>query len=154
MAPAVPEPHQGTSYNPAQDAYSELFGRAIQAEEKRLAEEEEHAGIKETMENARHTLYIDVPRGAEGMMLDVPTENVVEDPVDGEGEEVIEVAPTKVPTRKTKQQRRKARKVLSEVCESLTGGRTICLPLTYSARRLMIGYERSVCLLLSTGSSL
>ena len=106
------------SYNPPQDAYSELLEKAIQAVEKQVAEEDKHMDIKEAMEAARHTLHIDVPRGAEGMTIDTLMEDTAEDPVNGEGEEVIEVVPTKILTRKTKQQRQKARKVLAEVREN------------------------------------
>ena len=116
MAPAVSNPHRGTSYNPPHDAYSELLKTAIQAEQKRAAKEEEYTEIKETMESARRVLHFDAPRGAEGMTIDMPVEDIAEDPVDGEGKEVIEVVPIKVPTRKTKQQKRKARKDLAEVC--------------------------------------
>jgi len=156
MAPAVSDPHRGISYNPPQDAYSELLETAIQAEQKRVAEEEEYAKTKDEMENARHVLPIDAPRGAEGMTIDTPMEDAAEDPLDGEGEEVIEVIPTKVPMRKTKQQRRKARRVLAEVREGLVGGWTVYLRvlLACSARRRRTGYEKSVCLLLSTVSSL
>ena len=119
MAPAVSDPHRGISYNPPQDAYSELLETAIQAAQKQVAEEDKHMDIKETMEAARYTVHIDVPRGAEGMTIDTLMEDTAEDPVNGEGEEVIEVVPTKILTRKTKQQRQKARKVLAEVCENL-----------------------------------
>ena len=115
MAPAVSDPHRGTSYNPPQDAYSELLETAIQVVQKQVAEEDKHKDIKETMEAARHTVHIDVPRGAEGMTIDTLKEDTAEDPVTGEEGEVIEVVPTKILTRKTKQQRRKARKVLTEV---------------------------------------
>lgn len=118
MAPAVSDPHRGTSYNPPQDAYSELLKTAIQAEQKRVAEEEQYAEIKEAMESARHVLHIDAPRGAVGMTIDIPLDDI-EGPVAGEGEGVVEVVPTKVPTRKTKQQKRKARKDHAEVCELL-----------------------------------
>jgi len=118
MAPAVSDPHQGTSYNPPHDAYSELLETAIQAVQKQVAEEDKHMGVKETMEAARRTLHIDVPRGAEGMKIDMPMEDTVEDAVIGEEGEVIEVVPTKILTRKTKQQRRKAQKVLTEVREN------------------------------------
>jgi len=121
MAPAVSDPHRGTSYNPPQDAYSELLETAIQAEQKQVAEEDKHTNIKEAMEAARHTLHIDVPRGAEGMTIDT-LEDTEEDLVNGEGEQIIEVVSTKRVTRKTKQQRRKARKVLAEVRESLVEG--------------------------------
>lgn len=119
MAPAVSDPHRGTSYNPPQDAYSELLETAIQVVQKQVAEEDKHKDIKETMEAARYTVHIDVPRGAEGMTIDTPMEDRAEDPPSGEEEEVIEVVPTKILTRKTKQQRRKARKVLTEVRENL-----------------------------------
>lgn len=135
MVPAVSDPHRGTSYNPPQDAYSELLKTAIEVEQKRAAEEEEYAEIKETMESARRVLHIDAPRGAEGMTIDIPLEDIAEDPVDGGGEEVIEVAPTKVPARKTKQQKRKARKSLAEVCKFFMEGQSLCLPLVCSARR-------------------
>ena len=75
--------------------------------------------IKEAMEAARYTVHFDVPRGAEGMTIDTLMEDTAEDPVNGEGEDIIEVVPTKIFTRKTKQQRQKARKVLAEVRENL-----------------------------------
>lgn len=49
---------------------------------------------------------------AEGMILDVPDEDAVED-------EITESVPVKLPARKTKQQRRKAEKVLAEVANVL-----------------------------------
>jgi nucleolar protein 53 len=122
MAPAVSDPHRGTSYNPPQDAYTELLEMAIQAEQKQVAEEDKHIVIKEAIEAARRVLHIDVPRGAVGMTIDTPMGDTAEDPVNGEGEEVIEVVPANILTRKTKQQRRKARKVLAEVRERLVGG--------------------------------
>jgi nucleolar protein 53 len=118
MAPAVSDPHRGTSYNPPQDAYSELLETAIQAVQRQVAEEDKHMDIKEAMEASRHTLRIDVPRGAEGMTIDTLIEDTAEVPIIGEEGEAIEVVPMKILTRKTKQQRRKAGKILAEVREN------------------------------------
>ncbi|KAG6836114.1 hypothetical protein H0H93_011226 [Arthromyces matolae] len=50
---AVPEPHQGTSYNPTVESHQDLLLKAHEAEEKRLRELDKHAEVKKKMENAR-----------------------------------------------------------------------------------------------------
>lgn len=112
-APAIPSPHQGVSYNPPIDAYKELLDEAIKVEEKKEAEAKKYEAIKSTMDSARRPVYgYEVPV-AEGMIIDVP-----EDEADPEESELQQesMVPNKVARRKTQQQRRKAQRVLEEVC--------------------------------------
>ncbi|KAG7445321.1 P60-like protein [Guyanagaster necrorhizus] len=104
--PAVVEPHLGTSYNPPADAHRELLLKAHGIEEKRIAEAEKLAEVKHRMENAR-VGEDDGNSGVPGMKVDIATT------VDEE-EEPSETFSKPAPERKTKQQRRKAAKVLAE----------------------------------------
>jgi len=113
-APAVSSPHQGTSYNPPIDAYKELLRDAIEMEEKKEVEAKKYDAIKATMDSARRTIHgYDVPV-AEGMILDVPGDEIGQKEAEPQEEFTV---PHKVPERKTRQQRQRALRVLEEVGE-------------------------------------
>ncbi|KAK0447200.1 hypothetical protein EV421DRAFT_1733755 [Armillaria borealis] len=104
--PAVVEPHLGTSYNPPADAYHELLLKAHEIEEKRISDAEKLMEVKTRMEKAR----VDVDDGSSGvprMKVDIAT-------AVKEEQEPVEIFSKPAPERKTKQQRRKAAKVLAE----------------------------------------
>jgi nucleolar protein 53 len=62
--PAIPEPHQGTSYNPPDDAHKDLLVQAYNLEEKRLKEEEKLAELRQKMDQANASVVIEgVPAG-------------------------------------------------------------------------------------------
>ncbi|KAF4607840.1 hypothetical protein EYR40_000176 [Pleurotus pulmonarius] len=108
-APAIAEPHQGTSYNPLASAYQDLLLKAHETEERRVNEIAKVAAVKDKMAEARDNdddaENIGLPRG---MKLDIP----LEDDVEAQGEVLI--LPKKQPERKTKAQRNKAAKALAE----------------------------------------
>ncbi len=105
--PAVVEPHLGTSYNPPADAHRELLLKAHEIEEKRISEAEKLAEVKTRMEKARVDAD-DGNSGVPGMKVDIA-------PAVEEEQEPAEIFSKPAPERKTKQQRRKAAKVLAEV---------------------------------------
>ncbi|GJE86349.1 Nop53 domain-containing protein [Phanerochaete sordida] len=106
--PAVRSPHEGTSYNPPVAAHTSLLQKAVEAEEKRVREEEELKRTKERIERMRKTALADVVPGlAPGM--------TVQEVVDEEGaQETGEVPAKKIPERKTKAERKKAEKLRAE----------------------------------------
>jgi len=108
--PAITEPHQGTSYNPAASAHQELLLKAHKIEERRVKEAERLAEAKLRTEQAKFGEPELVDEGsAPGMMLDKI--QVVEE--SGDDTEVFR-APKKVLARKTKAQRNKAARLLAE----------------------------------------
>ncbi|KAF8713555.1 hypothetical protein AX14_012935 [Amanita brunnescens Koide BX004] len=107
-APAVAEPHQGTSYNPSFEAYQELLLQAHEKEGKRVREAEKFSDIKEKI--SKLELADEDETVAPGMKLDVVTTEL-EERVDGEA---YIVSPKKVSERKTKLQRQKAARHLAE----------------------------------------
>jgi nucleolar protein 53 len=109
-APAVSDPHQGTSYNPPVEAYQELLDTAIQAETKRAAEDERYTAIKNTMQSARRPVHDNEVPAAEGMIIDIPDKD--EDNEPATNEIAVSAKPTK---RKTRQQKAKALKASMEV---------------------------------------
>ncbi|KAJ7578394.1 ribosome biogenesis protein Nop53/GLTSCR2 [Mycena floridula] len=105
-APAIAEPHQGTSYNPPVNAHQELLLKAHEIEEKRVNDAAKMAEFKAKIDSAWHVPQ-DPPGVPPGMRVDV----VPAQDLDEEEEEVIAKP---MPERKTKQQRRKAARVLAE----------------------------------------
>ena len=113
---AVAQPHEGTSYNPPVSSHQQLLQAANDVEEKREADIEKYAGVKQIMEAARYVVReSEDDHAAPGMKLDLPGEDVEEDIAPEEEGEVVTVANPSLPSRKTKQQRRKAARVLDEV---------------------------------------
>ncbi|KAH8827134.1 ribosome biogenesis protein Nop53/GLTSCR2 [Flagelloscypha sp. PMI_526] len=109
-AAAVSAPHQGTSYNPAVDAYQSLLLEAHEKEIERVKSEEELEAFKQKMLLARQGTW-EGP-GPSGMIIP----EIVEDDEDVVEEESF----TKpAPGRKTKQQRQKAARRLAEKREQL-----------------------------------
>lgn len=110
--PAVEEPHQGSSYNPPVSAHQELLRSAHEIEEQRFKTAEEHKIIRDRVASARHVENEEndgfLPTG---MSLDPLNEDDVELEESADGEDKV----SKLPTRKTKQQRRKAEKQRVEV---------------------------------------
>lgn len=107
--PAVPSPHEGTSYNPPVAAHTSLLRQAVEAEEKRAREEEELKRTKEKLEQARRVAQAEAVEGtAQGMAV-----QAAEDA--NEEQETGEVSAKKIPERKTKQERKKAEKLRAEV---------------------------------------
>lgn len=110
--PAVSEPHPGISYNPPVNAHQELIAHAAAEEEKRLKEQDNLAKVKIKMEEARleNSDAIGTSRGAPGMKIDEPLD---EDVKEEEADNAI-VKPLSL-QRKTKAQRNREAKLLSEV---------------------------------------
>jgi len=109
--PAIVEPHQGTSYNPPVDAHHELLLKAVAIEEKRLQDAERMAEVKKKMEAAKLTQGV--------ADITVPAGMVVQRIEDGNELDNVEESLTssrKLPERKTKTQKNRAIRVLSEVC--------------------------------------
>jgi len=109
--PAIVEPHQGTSYNPPVDAHHELLLKAAAIEEKRLQDAERMAEVKKKMEAAKLTQGV--------ADITVPAGMVVQKIEDGDELDNVEESLTssrKLPERKTKSQKNRAIRVLTEVC--------------------------------------
>lgn len=118
--PAVIAPHAGTSYNPPVDAHTELVLAAGAECEKELQDSEKYGGVKEKAEEARVSRAVEAENedGKEtfmGMKVDVPGADAVED--DDEVTKGSAVPVKKLPSRKTKQQRKKALLQKAEVCQ-------------------------------------
>lgn len=116
--PAVAAPHEGTSYNPPMQAYTELLLEAHQQEEKRVQEAERLAEVKRRMENASVELDIERQEAensgvAVGMKLDVPGDEE-EDNKEEDGEGGTPLEKKKVPKRKTTAQKKKKVALLAE----------------------------------------
>lgn len=107
---AIPEPHQGTSYNPPLDAHTELILKANAVEEQRAKEAERLIEVKERI--GRAIGVVDTQDGVpEGMVVD--DREVDDEEMEMEdGEKPIK---GKVPERKTKQQKAKAARQRAEV---------------------------------------
>ena len=109
--PAIVEPHQGTSYNPPVDAHHELLLKAVAIEEKRLQDAERMAEVKKKMETAKLTQGV--------ADITVPAGMVVQRIEDGDELDNVDESLTssrKLPERKTKSQKNRAIRVLTEVC--------------------------------------
>jgi nucleolar protein 53 len=109
--PAITEPHQGTSYNPPAEAHRELLLQAHEKEERRIREAEKLAEVKEKIESARREVEEVNPAVAPGMKVD----EIVHDEADLD-EDSEEIPGKKPPPRKTQSQRKKAARLLAEVC--------------------------------------
>ncbi|OCH90470.1 tumor suppressor protein Gltscr2 [Obba rivulosa] len=106
--PAVPSPHEGTSYNPPVISHQELLRTAVEIEERRQKDAEELEQLHAKHEQVRNLQY-EPSGGAAGMAVDEVRE-------DEKGEENTEEVrlPKKMPERKTKQERKKAEKLRAE----------------------------------------
>ncbi|CAL1709723.1 unnamed protein product [Somion occarium] len=106
--PAVPAPHEGTSYNPPVTSHQSLLLTAHEIEAKRVKEAEEMRQVRDKVEEARKVAQQE--GGVLGMKLDESREQEDAE-VDGEDK----TRPTKkIPERKTKQERIKAAKRQAE----------------------------------------
>ena len=110
--PAIVQPHQGSSYNPIETAHRELLLTAHEVEQHHEAAAAKFAGVKERMAAAQRTVIDEAEaRGAPDMLIDSNESS----PEAHDGAEKDAVPLSKVPARKTQQQRRKAAKLLAEV---------------------------------------
>ncbi|KAI0357644.1 P60-like protein [Trametes cingulata] len=113
--PAVPSPHEGTSYNPPLTAHQQLLRAAHEKEEQKLKSAEEVEALKAQLDKARKVAAAEAAAAqgvAPGMKVDEITEDQAEEAEVAEGSEPL--PPKKMPTRKTKQQRRKAERLRAE----------------------------------------
>ncbi|KAH9990233.1 ribosome biogenesis protein Nop53/GLTSCR2 [Russula compacta] len=111
--PAVPAPHAGTSYNPPEDAHTELLRTAHDGELRRVQEEAALQEMKARILSARHADGGSGDGGAEGMLIDKPGDDGPEQH-DSAVLEGTTAAEKSVPKRKTKQQRRTAERLRAE----------------------------------------
>ncbi|KAI0943675.1 hypothetical protein AcW1_002776 [Taiwanofungus camphoratus] len=110
--PAVPAPHEGTSYNPLVTSHQELLRTAHEIEEQRLKEAEKLEQMKAKIEEGRKAASDTRAEGiALGMMVDEAQEPANEDAQDDDA--VVQPA-KKMPERKTKQERRKVERLRAE----------------------------------------
>ncbi|KAI0672234.1 P60-like protein [Trametes maxima] len=110
--PAVPSPHEGTSYNPPLTAHQQLLQAAHEKEEQRLKAGEELEALKAKLDKARTVATAEAMaalNGVPGMKID----EVAEEHAD-EDDAAEPLPPKKMPSRKTKQQRRKAERLRAE----------------------------------------
>ena len=108
--PAVPAPHEGTSYNPLVTSHQELLRTANEIEERRLKEAEKLEEAKRKMEAARVAAALELQEGvAPGMTIQpIDDADTAQDDVQG-------LPPVKkMPERKTKKERRKAERQRAE----------------------------------------
>ena len=105
--PAIPTPHQGTSYNPPVEAHQDLLRAAHAAEEEEIKRVDDGQDVHERMANARQLGDV----AQEGLPPGMTLHEVEEE----EEEETVVPLVKPAPARKTKQQRRKAQRVLEEV---------------------------------------
>ncbi|EIN14662.1 P60-like protein [Punctularia strigosozonata HHB-11173 SS5] len=108
--PAIAEPHQGVSYNPALTAHQELLRKAHEIEERRQQEAQKNEEWNARLQKIRN-LNAEVQEGVPAGM----TVEDVEANDDQSEEDTTEVpAPKKVPARKTKKDRARAAKLREE----------------------------------------
>jgi len=105
--PAIPTPHQGTSYNPPVEDHRDLLRAAHAVEEEGMKGADEGRDVHERMTRARQ--LGDVTQ--EGLPPGMALHEVEEE----EEEEAVVPLVKPAPARKTKQQRKKAQRVLDEV---------------------------------------
>ncbi|KAI9056471.1 P60-like protein [Trametes sanguinea] len=113
--PAVPSPHEGTSYNPPLTAHQQLLRAAHEKEERKLKSLEELKELQAKLDQARavSTAEAAAAQGvAPGMKIDEPVEGQADEEEGVDGAEPP--PPKKMPTRKTKQQRKKAERLRAE----------------------------------------
>ena len=105
--PAILTPHQGTSYNPLANAHQDLLRAAHEVEEEETKDADKGRDVHERMAQARRVGEVTQEGLPPGMTLHG---------VEEEEEEETAIPLVKpAPVRKTKQQRRKAQRVLEEV---------------------------------------
>ena len=104
--PAISTPHQGTSYNPPADAHQDLMRAAHEVEEEEMKDVDKGRDVHERIVQARQLGQV----AQEGLPLGMTLHEVEE-----EEEETVVPLVKPVPARKTKQQRKKAQRVLEEV---------------------------------------
>ncbi|KAL5514609.1 hypothetical protein ACEPAG_1925 [Sanghuangporus baumii] len=110
--PAVVPPHAGASYNPPATEYQELLRIAHEKAEKAEQVSERYARVKDEMEKARKAEWSGTKPGVPiGMIVDNLEKSEEED--NNQSTEELPL-PKKPPTRKTKQQRKKAEKLRAE----------------------------------------
>ena len=105
--PAISIPHQGASYNPPAEAHQDLLRSAHQVEEAEAKDSGKGQDLHERMMQARKLGNVTEEGLPPGMTLHVVDEE--------EEEETTAPLVKPTPARKTKQQRRKAQRVLEEV---------------------------------------
>jgi len=123
--PAIATPHQGTSYNPPAEAHQDLLRAAHAVEAEGTKGADEGRDVHERMTRARQ--LGDVTQ--EGLPPGMALHEVGEE----EEEEVAAPLVKPAPARKTKQQRKKARRVLEEVrpLRQLPGSGSVTHPSMY-----------------------
>lgn len=110
--PAVTAPHQGASYNPPVGAHQELLRIAHEKAEEAERKLEKYAAVKKTMDLARKVQYGEAEPGVPmGMTVDELAEGDQEENERGDN---VPIA-TKLSTRKTMKQRRKALQLRNDV---------------------------------------
>ncbi|KAI0827318.1 P60-like protein [Trametes gibbosa] len=113
--PAVPSPHEGSSYNPPLTAHQQLLRTAHEKEEQNLKSAQEVEAIRAKFDEARAVVYADLvanPVGVPGMTIDTIAEGHADEIEEADDSEPL--PPKKLPARKTKQQRRKAERLRAE----------------------------------------
>ncbi|KAH9832149.1 P60-like protein [Rhodofomes roseus] len=110
--PAVPTPHEGTSYNPLVTSHLELLRTAHEIEERRLKETEKLAEMKRKIDAARTAAVLE---DAEGVARGMTVQLIDDADAELEADDGKELPPVKkMPERKTKQERRKASRLRAE----------------------------------------
>ncbi|KAI0767353.1 P60-like protein [Fomes fomentarius] len=113
--PAVPSPHEGTSYNPPVIAHQDLLRVAYEIEEQKLKGADALQEIKAKMEKARTIATVEAVAGAvEGIAPGMKVDEAVDVKADEDESSAEPLPPKKTPGRKTKQQRKKAERLRAE----------------------------------------
>lgn len=105
--PAISTPHQGTSYNPPAEAHHDLLRSAHEVEEEAMKGADKGQDVRERIMQARQQDHVTEEGLPPGMALHGVNEDEEEEPVTA----LVKPAPV----RKTKQQRRKVKRVVEEV---------------------------------------
>lgn len=104
--PAISAPHQGASYNPPAEAHQDLLRVAHEVEEEESKDADKGRDVHERMTRARQLGDVIQEGLPPGMSLHE---------VEEEEEEMVTPLVKPAPGRKTKQQRKRAQRVLEEV---------------------------------------
>ena len=110
--PAVPAPHEGTSYNPLVTSHQELLRTANELEERRIREAEKLEEAKRKMETARAAAALELQEGVAPGMTIQPIDDADADAAPDDTQDLPPVK--KMPERKTKKERRKAERQRAE----------------------------------------
>ncbi|EPS96384.1 hypothetical protein FOMPIDRAFT_1130553 [Fomitopsis schrenkii] len=110
--PAVPAPHEGTSYNPLVTSHQELLRTANEIEERRIKEAKKLEEAKRRMEAARAAAALEMQEGVAPGMTIQPIDDADADTAQDDAEAPPPVK--KMPERKTKKERRKAERQRAE----------------------------------------